>query len=184
MASGVYPGAIRLSIGRFLAYRPREAFGPVGLTLLAVPASDEARELLVLRVDEKTTLTVSHLPSGVVVVDDAGERLGEIQGDLSPLLLDIDGDVHIVFAGQAGGGSRTHTVVVELPGEQQTCKVTQGVEHGVWMTFPVPFEPGMTVTAIWRDEAGEELWRRASSPLTARLLDPVFGPEWTSYAPL
>jgi hypothetical protein len=149
-----------------------------------MPAPEEPRRLLVLKADEKTTLTVSHLPNGALVVDDAIERLGEIQGDLTPLLLDIDGDTQIVFAGEVSGGSRTRTVLIALPREQQTCKVAQGVEHGVWMTFPVPLEPGMTVTAIWRDEAGDEIWRAASSPLTADRLDPIFGPEWTSYAPL
>jgi hypothetical protein len=52
------------------------------------------------------------------------------------------------------------------------------------MSFPAPFEPGMTITAVWQAEDRSELFRVASPPLTPDRLDPLFGPEWTAYAPL
>jgi hypothetical protein len=52
---------------------------------------------------------------------------------------------------------------------------------GLWMSR---FERGVTITAVWKDEAHAELWRAESSPLTADELEPIFGPGWTSYAPL
>jgi hypothetical protein len=149
-----------------------------------MPAPEQPRELFVLKTAENRTLTISHLPSGALVVDDATARVGVIQGDLTPLVLDVGGKTEIVFAGEVSGGSKAASVCIETLGDQQTCTVAQGVEHGVWMTRPVSFEPGMTVTASWRDQGGNELWRAQSSPLTADRLDPIFGPEWTSYAPL
>jgi hypothetical protein len=149
-----------------------------------MPAPEQPRELFALKTAENRTLTISHLPSGALVVDDSTERVGEIQGDLTPLVVDVGGKTQIVFAGEVSGGSKAASVCIETLGERQTCRVAKGVEHGVWMTVPVSFEPGMTVTASWRDQGGNELWRAQSSPLTANWLDPIFGPEWTSYSPL
>jgi hypothetical protein len=134
-----------------------------------MPAPDEARRLLVLEAGE-TELAITRLPGGGHALDASGEPLGELAGDLMPFLL---GD-QIVFAGAVDDG--TETVLVG----NQVCKVAAGV----WMTFPMPFTAGMTVTAVWRDGTGNALWQAQTPPLTPDRLEPVHGPGWTSYAPL
>ena len=68
------------------------------------------------------------------------------------------------------------------------CPVLRGAEaaldpsHGVWVSFPELFEPGMRVTLVMQDEARRELWRAQSEPLFADSLPPIFGPGWTPYA--
>jgi hypothetical protein len=138
------------------------------------------------------TVAMSRDASDQTVVDDltAERQLGSVHGDLTPLLLDRDGETYIIFAGEIMGDDRPRFVSVQLPHVELMCPVLRGAEHlrtphdGVWMTFPEPFEPGMTITAVWQDEDRNELFRIDSPPLTADRLDPLFGPEWTPYAPL
>jgi hypothetical protein len=121
------------------------------------------------------TVAMSRLASDATVVDDltAGRRLGEVQGDLTPFLIDYDGEPYIVFAGEIIGGDKARLVFIDLPRDQLMCPVLRGAEaartphDGVWMSFPEPFEPGIE-----------------SPPLTADRLDPMFGPGWVRYAPL
>lgn len=119
-----------------------------------------------------------------LVVEDAGERLGEVQGDVTPFVVSIDGSPHIIAAGAVGGGDRAARVLVEFPHDTQTCPIAKSEHIGVWMTFPEPFQEGMAISAVWHDDAGRELWRIESQPLTANRLEPIFGPRWTGYAPL
>ena len=143
----------------------------------------EPRQLLVLTTPTGRTLTIAAVDDALVV-DDTGECLGELQGDVTPFVVAIDGSPHVIAAGAVGGGDRAARVVVEFPHDTQTCPIAKSQHCGVWMTFPEPFQEGMTIAAVWHDDAGHELWRIVSQPLTADRLGPIFGPTWTGYAPL
>ena len=96
--------------------------------------------------------------SDQTVVDDltAGRRLGSVHGDLTPLLLDRDGETYVIFAGEIMGDDRPRFVFIQLPHDRADVPGTAGSEalrtqhDGVWMSFPEPFEPGMTITAAGR----------------------------------
>jgi hypothetical protein len=45
------------------------------------------------------------------------------------------------------------------------------------------FTERMMITATWRD-GDRALFERESEPLRSDALEPIFGPDWTSYAPL
>ena len=61
----------------------------------------------------------------------------------------------------------------------QTCLV----KNHVWSTVPEPFADGMQVTITW-SKGDTVLFACESGPLRADALEPMFGPDWTGYAPL
>jgi hypothetical protein len=144
------------------------------------------RHLLVLTGPSGRTLAVVALESGGYAVDDLDDerRLGQASADFNSFLVAVDGSPHIAFAGPAE--RRAHAItVIKAPGDPltaftQTCRV----KNGVWLSFPVPLTPGMQVTAIWQDKDERELWRLTTPPLRPDALGPMFGPSWTTYAPL
>jgi hypothetical protein len=144
------------------------------------------RHLLVLTGPSGRRLAVVSLESGGYAVDDLDDerRLGQASADFNSFLLAVDGSPHIAFAGPAE--RRAHAItVIKAPGDPLTA-FTQicRVKNGVWLSFPVPFTHGMQVTAIWQDKDERELWRLTTPPLHEDALGPMFGPSWTTYAPL
>jgi hypothetical protein len=142
--------------------------------------SAESRTLIVVT-GEPGTFAVRRLAEGRLVATDAeGRVLGDLNGDLQPLLVTVEGTPHLLCAGPRDS-SATHRVEVDygdgLPPE--SCLV----RTDAWACLPHPFTPGMRITATWLDEAGRELWRQQSPPLRADALEPMFGPNWTGYAP-
>jgi hypothetical protein len=98
-----------------------------------------------------------------------------------PFLVTIEDAPFIVFAGTviSPGADRVDITSPGFTGVHQTCHV----RNRVWMSFPEPFTEGMVITATWRD-GDRALFERKSEPLRSDALEPIFGPEWTSYAPL
>jgi hypothetical protein len=147
--------------------------------------SDDALRLLVLTGPAGRSFAVSELPdSGRFVADDLDEsrRLGDLNGDLTPFLVTIQDAPFIVFAGTVlspGGADRVDITSPGLAGIHQACHV----RNHVWMSFPEPFTDGMVITATWR-EGERVLFERQSEPIRPDALEPIFGPSWTSYAPL
>jgi hypothetical protein len=146
--------------------------------------SHEARKLLVLTGPSGRTVAVSHLPAeGRFVADDIsdGRRLGDLNGDLMPFLIAIDDAPHIVFAGVVLGPGADQVDIVSpgIAGIHQTCHV----RNQVWMTFPEPFTPGVAITATWRKDE-KVLFEIGPERITPDALEPLFGPDWTRYAPL
>jgi hypothetical protein len=116
-----------------------------------------------------------------VVDDPAGAgRLGDLNGDLMPFVVAIDDAPFIVCAGAVlgPGASRVELTSSGFSGVHQTC----WVRNQVWMSFPEPFVEGMGITATWYDDE-RMLFQCQSGPLHADRLEPIFGPDWTSYAP-
>jgi hypothetical protein len=119
---------------------------------------------------------------GRLVAEDLadGRRLGDLDGDLMPLFVIVDGTPFVVLAGAAIGTGVDSVEIAStgLDGMSQACRV----KNGVWMSFPHPFTEGMTIMATWRD--GECVLFERSATLRSDALEPIFGPGWTSYAPL
>ena len=146
--------------------------------------SEQARKLLVVTGPAGRTFAVSELPdSGRFVADDLqeGRCLGDLNGDLMPFVVTIERAPFIVFAGTvlSPGADRVDITSPGFTGAHQTCHV----HNRVWMSFPEPFTEGMVITATWRD-GDRALFERESDPLRSNALEPIFGPDWTSYAPL
>jgi hypothetical protein len=109
-----------------------------------------------------------------------GEKLGEQRGDFTPLLIELDGERHVIVAG-VSLDSRTRHVQVH----ERSTPVNPEAAERPWMTPPLPFSPGMTITVMGKATPdGDELWRLESPPLTEDRPEPVFGPGWTRYSPL
>jgi len=108
------------------------------------------------------------------------EKLGEQRGDFTPFPLDLDGDPHVVVAGESLVEG-TNVVYVN----EQPVRVNPVSPTGAWMAPPLPFSLGMTITVVGKATPdGDELWRLESPPLTEDRPEPVFGPGWTRYSPL
>ena len=120
--------------------------------------------------------------SGRLVAEDlaGGRRLGELHGDLMPFVVTIDGAPFVLFAGAAPGTTvdRVEIASPGFDGIHQVCRL----KNGVWLSSPAPFSEGMTITATWRE--GERVLFERRATLRSEALEPVFGPGWTSYAPL
>jgi hypothetical protein len=116
-----------------------------------------------------------HTVGGFVVDDvDAGVKIGDATPTCQPILVDIAGEQHVLFAGTADYDRQRFTA---LNGHRHP------VREGAWMSFPEPFQPGMVVVVTGLDVDGAELFRVVSPPLAADRPTPIFGPGWTSYAP-
>ena len=80
-----------------------------------------------------------------------------------------------------------HTwTVIEGPDDAAGHGQSYPVKNGVWMSRPMPFSPGMRITATWQEgdrDDRRELFRLTSPPLHAGKPAPMFGPGWTGYAP-
>src|SRR4051795_5743509 len=140
---------------------------------------DALRRLLVLAGPADHQIAVSELAeSGELVVDDLteGVRIGDLNGDVQPLLLTIEGKQYIVFGGEDSGAwgcshdfnldqamyaewteglRKRHGdnwlpphVEVTSPGPTPAEAFTQTafIKRGVWLTFPEPFRDGMEAT--------------------------------------
>lgn len=117
----------------------------------------------------------NHTTGGYMVYDlDAGTKLGDAAIACQPILTDIAGEQHVLFAGTADRPEQKFSAV---NGHRYS------VVEGAWMSFPEPFTPGTIVTVTGLDEDGKELFRIVSPPLYANRLVPMFGPSWSTYAP-
>lgn len=113
---------------------------------------------------------------GPVVEDvETGVRIGEAGATCQPLLVDIGGEQHVLLAGTPDLPEQRFTAIDGTP---------YPVHEGVWMSFPEPFQPGWAPTISGLDADGRELFRIQSPPLDAARLTPLFGPGWTTFAPL
>jgi hypothetical protein len=124
---------------------------------------------------EGTTLTLDD--EHVVRRDD--EKLGEQGGDFTPFVVDLDGEPHVLVAGESLDRRTRYVYVNERP-----TPVNPEAVGRPWMAPPLRFSSGMTVIAVGKETLeGDELWRIESPPVTDRP-EPVFGPGWTRYSPL
>ena len=57
------------------------------------------------------------------------------------------------------------------------------LERGRWVSPPLPYSPGMEVAVRFIDRKGAGTDVKATLPGPDKL-GPVFGPGWTTYAPL
>jgi hypothetical protein len=113
---------------------------------------------------------------GPVVEDvDAGAEIGEAGVTCQPILIDCDGEQHVLFAGTPDLSEQKFTAVDGHP---------YPIRSGAWLSFPQPFRPGMVVTVTGLDANRRELFRCTSLPLHAGRMTAIFGPGWTAYAPL
>jgi hypothetical protein len=108
-----------------------------------------------------------------------GCLIGELHGAITALLLRINADPHVIFAGERDS-ERTDHVEIRLSYGLQTCRI----KNDVWMSFPEPYVPNVIVTATWRDANRNELWHWESPPLRPGEPQSYHGPGWTSHAPL
>jgi hypothetical protein len=119
------------------------------------------------------------------MVDDVetGKQIGDAGVTCQPMLVEIAGEQHVLFAGTADFTEQKFTAVngdrypVFMNGDQYR------VREGGWMSFPEPFRPGMVVIITGLDGDGGELFRLVSPPLDFDRLPGMFGPGWTTYAP-
>lgn len=120
---------------------------------------------------------------GPVVMDvDAGTELGEAGATWQPIMVDIDGEQHVLFAGTADFAEQKFTAI---DGHlYRVCREDAPRRVGVWMSFPELFTPGRVVAVTGLAADQRELFRLTSPPLDADRLRPVFGPAWTRFAPL
>ena len=138
---------------------------------------EPARPLLMIG-----TLRLGVLRRGELVVDDVstGKRLGTAFATVTPFLVGAD---RMVLAGPRESPDH-HMMVVELPGE---CGGTPYPVKGEgWMSHPLPYTPGMVLSAIGQDRGGRELFRLEGPPIRPNpdgVLRPMFGPSWTPYGP-
>jgi hypothetical protein len=116
----------------------------------------------------------SHTRGFVVEDVDAGTEIGDPGATCQPILVDITGEQHVLFAGTSDLSEQRFTAV---SGHRYP------VRDGHWMSFPEPFEPGMVVTITGLGSDGNELFTLQSPPLESDRLPPLFGSGWTSYAP-
>lgn len=115
---------------------------------------------------------------GPVVDDlDAGVEVGSAGATCQPILVDTAGEQQVLFAGTRDLSEQKFTAV-------DGSQVLVHRDKGVWMSFPQPFTPGMVVAVAGLDAEGKELFRLESPPLDSDRLGPMFGPGWTTYAPL
>jgi hypothetical protein len=143
---------------------------------------EDARKLYVVTGPAGRSFGVSEVPTpGRYVADDltTGRRLGDLDGDLMPFV--VEDPPLIVFAGVSLGPGADCVEIVSpgFSGIHQTCRV----RNGVWMSFPEPFTEGMVITATWH-QGGRVLFERRSAPLRSDALEPILGPGWTPYSPL
>jgi hypothetical protein len=116
----------------------------------------------------------SHTRGFVVDDVDAGTVIGEAGATCQPIVVEIAGERHVLFAGTADYSDQKFTTV---NGHRYP------VRDGVWMSFPEPFSPGMVVEIAGLDGDGKELFHLLSAPLEPGRLTALFGPSWTTYAP-
>jgi hypothetical protein len=76
-----------------------------------------------------------------------------------------------------------HMTVIETPMDDGT---PYPVKNGGWMSQPVAYEPGRTITMIAQDQDGRELFRLEAvlEEGSDGRLRPTFGPDWSVYAPI
>lgn len=95
------------------------------------------------------TFAVVRLEDGGYGIDDVEEArlVDELHGDFTPFVVTVDDAPHVIVAGV----SRAEQVLVERADEvARLCHV----KNGVWLSAPVPFTPGMRITATRRDKDG------------------------------
>jgi hypothetical protein len=138
---------------------------------------EASRTLLVVGGPAGRSFAVSRADAGRLVAEELPERcyLGDLNGDLMPFVVTIDGAPHVLFAG-ATIGMAADGVSISSPGGDQLCRS----KNDVWMSVPEPFTEGMVINARWLD--GERVLFERSATLHAAALEPVFGPGWTFYA--
>jgi hypothetical protein len=128
------------------------------------------------------TLALVALPSGAQAVEDTltGEQLGEAAATVTPFRV---GEDKVVFASPQETPNHARTVIV-LPDERDGHPYP--VKNGGWISQPVPYSEGMTITAIAKDDKGRELFRLEGPPIRPNadgVLRPMLGPSWTTYGP-
>lgn len=140
----------------------------------------DAHQLLVTTAADRR-FAIRRIPDGTLVFDDVDrqEGLGPVIGDLAAFYVELTGEPYVIFAAAIGDN--------EGPVHRVDLKLTDGDQHrrmcnGVWMSHPVPFEPGMRVNATWRDEGDRALRQRRTPPLQRRDLQPHPDADWTGYA--
>jgi hypothetical protein len=123
---------------------------------------------------------ISAVGDGAFVLDGSEGRLGSLDGDLMPFLTGSE----LWFAGSHDAADRVRVWYGADTGEVPVLRVEWlPGPFGVWLAGPFGFAAGAAVKASWLRD-GEVLFDVQSQPLDQRALAPVFGPEWTSYAPL
>jgi hypothetical protein len=143
--------------------------------------AEEARRLLVTTGPPGRHIAISELPAeGRFVADDLteGRRLGDLNGDAQPFLITIEDRPHLVLAGHAPGPGADR---VEI--SSSTFTQMRLVKNNVWATMPEPFTDGMQIAITW-NKGDSVLSKCHSGPLHADALEPMFGPDWTGYAPV
>jgi hypothetical protein len=101
------------------------------------------------------------------------EPVPEVVGDFIPVRVTFDREPHIICVGDAGGG------VARVAVNGHNC----GMHRGRWASPPIPYAPGMKVTVKFINGEGEGKEAHAELPGPDKLA-PVFGPDWTGFAPL
>ena len=97
----------------------------------------------------------------------------EVQGDFTPVRVMFGGVPHVVCVGDAGTGVARVTV------NDHYCEPGRGL----WASPPIPYAPGMVVVVVFTDGQGRDREVRAELPALDQLA-PIFGPQWTVYAPM
>jgi hypothetical protein len=97
----------------------------------------------------------------------------EIAGDLTPIRVYIRDTPYVVCVGDAGAGMARMTVNGEY------CGITP---DGKWASPPIPYVPGMALTVVFITGKSESRELRTQLP-GPNQLGPVFGRDWTPFAP-
>ena len=101
------------------------------------------------------------------------EPVPEVEGDFIPLRMTFDHELYVVFVGEASQS------VARVQVNDHWCAIADGK----WTSPPIPYYPGMEVAAKLINGKGETREIRTILP-GPDALGPIFGPDWTPFAPL
>jgi hypothetical protein len=105
------------------------------------------------------------------------EPVPEVLGDFIPLRVTFDREPHVICVGHA-----THNIGPDVARVQVNGHYC-GIIEGKWASPPIPYYPGMKVTVKFIDGQGDSKTVDTVLPGPDQL-GPVFGPDWTPFAPL